>query len=112
VELAHHVGVARVDESCGLRAVDRLRESVMKESILDVELVHRPAPREHQSEHGADGGVLHHGTESLIKVHARELGEPPKNPTCLVPVKRTASLKLVLQDPLAGDDVGPWRPWY
>jgi hypothetical protein len=31
---------------------------------------------------------------------------------CLVPIKRTVSLKLVLEDPLAGDDVGPWRPWY
>jgi hypothetical protein len=59
-----------------------------------------------------NSGGLHHGTESLIKVHARALGEPPEDPTCLVPVKRTVSLKLMLEDLLASDDVGPWRPWY
>jgi hypothetical protein len=76
VEPAHQVGVGGVDESCGLGVVDRLRESAMKESVLDVELVHRPAPRERQSEHDADSGGLHHGTKSLIKVYASALGEP------------------------------------
>jgi hypothetical protein len=84
----------------------------MEEGVLDVELLHEPTLREHQSEHGADAGMLHHRTKSLIEVHARVLGEPPKHPTCLVPVKRTVSLKLVLKDPHAGDDVGPWRLWY
>jgi hypothetical protein len=73
VEPTHQVGVGRVDESCGLGTVDRLRESVVKESVFDIELVHGPAPRRHQSDHGADGGRLHHGTESLIKVYARPL---------------------------------------
>jgi hypothetical protein len=79
----------------------------VEEGVLDVELVHRLAPRERQTEHGADGGVLHLGTESLIEVHARVLGEPPEFPTCLVAVKRTVSLKFMLEDLLAGDDVGP-----
>jgi hypothetical protein len=64
VESVHQVGVGRVDESCGLGAVNRLKESVVKKSVLDVEPVHGPAPRERQSEHGADGGGLHHGTKS------------------------------------------------
>jgi hypothetical protein len=67
-------------------------------------------PRERQSEHGADGGRLYHRTKSLIVVHARALGEPPENPTCLVPVKRTVSIKLEIEDLLVNDDVGPWSP--
>jgi hypothetical protein len=47
MEPAHQVGVDGVDKSCGLGAVDRLRESVVKESVLDVELVHGPTSREH-----------------------------------------------------------------
>jgi hypothetical protein len=84
----------------------------VEEGVLDIELLHEPAPRERQSEHGADGGGLHYGTKSLIEVHTRALGEPPENPTCLVPIKRIICLKLMLEDPLVGGDVGPWRPWY
>jgi hypothetical protein len=87
--------VGRVDEACGLGVVDHLRECVMEESFLDVELVHEPTPREHQSEHSADDGGFHHGTESLIEVHARALGEHPEDPTCLVPIKRPVNLKPV-----------------
>jgi hypothetical protein len=84
----------------------------VEEGVLDVKFVHGPTPRERQSEHGADGGGLHHGTKSLIEVHARVLGEPLEDQMCLVHVKRIVSLKLVLEDPVASDDVGPWRPWY
>jgi hypothetical protein len=34
MEPAHQVGVGGVNKSCGLGAVDRLRESVVKESVL------------------------------------------------------------------------------
>jgi hypothetical protein len=84
----------------------------MEERILDVKLVNEPPLRERQSEHGVDGGGLHHRTKNLVEVHNMALGEPPEDPTCLVPVKRTDSLKLVPEDPLTGDDVGPLRPWY
>jgi hypothetical protein len=32
-----------------------------------------------------------------------------EHPTSLVPVQRAIHLELVLEDPLAGDDVGPRR---
>jgi hypothetical protein len=64
--------------------------------------VHGLEPVEHQTEHGANGGGLHHGIESLIKIHARALGEPPEDPTPLIHVNRTVNLKLVLEDPLDG----------
>jgi hypothetical protein len=35
-----------VDEAGGLAAVDSLRQSVVEEVILDVELMDRPVPRE------------------------------------------------------------------
>jgi hypothetical protein len=45
----------------------------------------------------------------LIVVHPRALSEPPEDPTSLVPVKRAIRLQLVLEDPPAGDDIGPRR---
>jgi hypothetical protein len=38
------------------------------------------------------------------------LSEPSEDPTSLVPVKKAIHLELVLEDPLAGDDIGPKRP--
>ena len=52
---------------------------------------------------------LHHRTESLIKVHTRPLGKTTKNPTCLVPLEGAIRLKLVLEDPLPSDNIGPRR---
>jgi hypothetical protein len=89
--------VGGVGEAYGLGAVDRLIVSTIEESVLDVELVHKIAPRERQSEHGEDGGGLHHDSDSLIEVHTRALGELLEDPTCLVPIKRTVSLKLLLE---------------
>jgi hypothetical protein len=44
VESAHQLRVRGVNEAGGLRAVDGLRECVVKEGVLDVELVHGPTP--------------------------------------------------------------------
>ena len=63
--------------------------------------------RESQGEHRANSSRFHHGTECLIKVHTRPLGKAAENPTRLVPFEGAIRLKLVLEDPLAGDDVGP-----
>jgi len=67
--------------------------------------MHGPGASESQGEHRADGGRLHHRAESLVVVDPRALSEAPKNPTSLVPLKRTISPPLVSLDPLAGDDV-------
>jgi hypothetical protein len=39
-------------------------------------------------------------------VDTEPLGEDAKNPTSLVPLQCTIGVELVLEDPLAGDDVG------
>jgi hypothetical protein len=46
----------------------------------------------------------------VIVVHPGALGEPPKDPTSLVQIQRAIRLKLVLEDPFVGDDIGPMRP--
>jgi hypothetical protein len=110
VELAHQLRVRGVNEADGLRAVDGLRECAMEEGVLDVELVYGPTLGDSQSQHSSDGGRLDDGAEGLIVVHLGALSEPSEDPTSLVPVKRAIRLELVLEDPLVGVDVGPWRP--
>jgi hypothetical protein len=68
--------------------------------------MNRPGAGDGQGEHGADHGWLDHRTEGLIVVDAGSLGEAVKNPTSLVPFQRVVEIKLVLKNPLTGDDVG------
>jgi hypothetical protein len=49
IEPAHQLRVRKVNEAGGLRAVDRLRESVVEEGVLDVELVYGSTPGYNQS---------------------------------------------------------------
>jgi hypothetical protein len=58
----------------GLAIVDRLGEGIMEEGVLDVQLVHKPAPGDGQCQHNADGGRLHDEVKSLIVVHTKGLG--------------------------------------
>jgi hypothetical protein len=98
--------VRGVNEAGELRAVDSLRECVMKEDVLDVELVHRPTPGDSQGQHSPNGGRLNNRAESIIVVHPGALSKPPEDPTSLVQVKRAIRLELILEDPLAADDIG------
>jgi hypothetical protein len=97
VQLTHQLAVGGVNEAYMLGAVERLGEGVVEEGVIDVEMVHRPASRDSQSQHCVDGGRLHHRTESFIVVHIRELGEPPKDSMSLVPIQRTINLEVVLE---------------
>jgi hypothetical protein len=82
----------------------------MEEGILDVELVHRPTPRDGQGQHSPDSGRLDDEAEGLIVVHPGVLCEAPEDPASLVPVKRAIRLELVLEDPLVDDNIGTRRP--
>jgi hypothetical protein len=46
VELAHQVGVSRVNEAGGLAALDCLGEGAVEESFLIIQLVNEPTLRE------------------------------------------------------------------
>jgi hypothetical protein len=78
----------------------------VEESVLDVELVHGPTPRDSQSQHSPNGGKLDDGAEGLVVVYPRALSEASKDPMSLVLIKRAIRLELVLEDPLG---IGPKR---
>jgi hypothetical protein len=86
VESAHQLRVSRVNKADRLRAVDRLRECVVEEGVLDVELVHGPTPGDSQCQHSPNSGRIDDRAEGLIIVHPRALGEPPEDPTTIVMV--------------------------
>jgi hypothetical protein len=109
VEPTHQLRVRGVNKASRLRAVDGLGECAVEEGVLDVELVNGSIPGDRQSQHSPDGGRLDNGAEGLIVVHPGPLSELPEDPTSLVPVKRVVRLELVLEDPLASDDIGPRR---
>jgi len=96
----------RVDEAWRLLTVDGLLKMTMKKGVLHVELVDRPRARGSNAENNPDGGRFNNWTEGLIVVDAVLLRETPDNPASLVPSKRTISIILVLENPLASDDVG------
>jgi hypothetical protein len=82
----------------------------VKEGVLDIELVHEPTLGESQSQHSPDGSKPGDKAKGFIVVHLEALSEPPEDTTSLVPVKRVIHLELMLEDPLAGGDIGPRRP--
>jgi hypothetical protein len=105
-EEADAIELRRINKSSRLAIVDGLRRGVVQECILDIKLMNRPGARDGQGEHGADRGRLDHWAEGLIVVDARSLGEAAKNPASLVSFQRAIRIKLVLENPLVGDDVG------
>jgi hypothetical protein len=94
VKLTHHTRASGVDKAGGLTAVHRLGQSVVKEGILDVQLVDHPVPRED----GLNYDELEDGAEGLVVV--------PSDPTSLVAMQSTIGLELVTSAPLARDHVG------
>jgi hypothetical protein len=77
--------VSRVNKAVELKAVDRFKERAAEEDVLDIELVHGATTRDNQSQHSSDGGRFDDGVEGLSVVHPEALGEPPEDPTSLVP---------------------------
>jgi hypothetical protein len=86
LELTHELKVSRVNDAGGLRPVDRLREGVVEEGVLDVELVHGQMPGDSQSQHSLDGDRLDDGAKGFIVVYPRALSE----------TRRTMCLKIHL----------------
>jgi hypothetical protein len=68
-----------------------------------------PGGGDGQGEHGADHGRLDHRVEDLIVVDAGSLGEAVKDPASLVSFQGAIRIELVLENLLAGDDVGANR---
>jgi len=108
-QAAYMVRKSCILEASRLSTVNCLRESPVQEGVLHVQLMNRPAARECQREHGTNCGRLDNWTEGLVEVHAWALGEAAEDPARLVPFQSSICMELVLEDPLAGDDVGERR---
>lgn len=102
--------MSRVDESGRLGAVDYLLQCAVKKGILNIELMYGPVSRHCKAEHSTHGGRLDDGAEGFVEVNAGTLSETAKDPASLVPVEGTVGLELVLEEPLASDDVGAAWP--
>jgi hypothetical protein len=109
VQAADQIRVSGIDEAGGLAAVDSLRQSAMKEGVLNVELMERPVPGEGEGEHDANDGELDGGAKSLIVVYTRALAKAPKDLAGLVAVEGAVRRQLVAKDPLTGDHIGVRR---
>jgi hypothetical protein len=92
-----------VDETRRLLAVDRLFQMAMKKSIFHVELM------DGEAEDDPYRRRFDNRTESLVEVDAVLLREPANNPSGLVTSKGAVGVVLVLEDPLAGDDISARR---
>jgi hypothetical protein len=78
----------------------------MKEGVLHIQLVYGPTAGVSHGEDSADSGGFDYETEGFIVVNTRSLGEAAKDPTSLVSVQGTISMKLVLENPFSSDNVG------
>jgi hypothetical protein len=81
----------------------------MQEGIFDVGLVNRTVLRERKGHRITNSRRLDHWTESLVIIHTKVLGEATEDSTSLVFVEGNINVKLVVEHPLASDDVGAER---
>ena len=83
----------------------------MEEGVGDVKLANRPPFPCSNGEHRTDGRRLHNGSEGLTEVDAGALRETAHNPAGLVAVEAPVGVVLMLEHPLAGDDIRTRRSW-
>jgi hypothetical protein len=77
----------------------------MDEGILQIKLMDWPVPGMSQGKNSMNGGRLGDGAECLVVINAETLGEPTKHLASLVSVQGTIHMKLMLEDPFAGDHI-------
>jgi hypothetical protein len=103
------VRVSRVGKARGLALENCLRESVVEEGILHIELLNGSVTGDSSGEHRVNSEQFYNWAESLNVVDSMALSETPKDPTGLVAIKGPVSTELVHEDPLASDNVGALR---
>ena len=101
-----------VDEAGRLLAVDRLVQMAVKKSVLHVQPMYRPGARSGNAEDDANGSRFDNRTERLVVVDVVLLRKTTNDPPGFMASERAISTIFVLEDPLAGDDVGTWRSGY
>jgi hypothetical protein len=99
------VRTIRIRKSRRMAHIYFLLKNTVKEGILDIQLTKRPTTRNSQREQNADSHGLDHRTEGILVVKAISLLEPLSNPACLVPLNRTISMCIHLENPFAVNDI-------
>jgi hypothetical protein len=108
-EQAHTVGILGIDEPGGLLAVHLFGEMDMEEGVGDVHLVHRPSSGGGKVQNNPDRARFDNRSERIRQVDAGALAEALDHPARLVALECTIGVQLVLEHPLASDDVGAKR---
>ena len=108
-EQAHMIRRRLINEPSRLLTEHLFLKMPMKKSIRNIHLVHRPGARNRQLKNSPNRAGFDNGGESVGEVNTCSLTKTPNDPTSLVSVKSTIRMKLVLEHPLPGNDVGPRR---
>jgi hypothetical protein len=103
------VRMSRIDESGGLLTEHLLLKMTVEKSIRDIHLVHWPAARDRKLENGKNGAGFDNRSKGVMEVDTFTLSETANHPARLVTIKSTIWMKLMLEDPLPGNDVGMSR---
>jgi hypothetical protein len=108
-EKAHTIGMLGVDEPSGLLTVHLFREMSMEEGVGDVYLVHRPSSGSGEVQNSPNRARFDNRSEHICEVDTGALTEASDHPARLVALECTIGAQLVLEHPLASDDVGARR---
>jgi hypothetical protein len=100
------IQMIRINEPGRLLTEHLLLEMTMEKGIGDIHLVYWPAARDRKLEDRKNGSGFDNRRKGVMEVDAFTLPETANHPTRLVMIKSTIRMKLVLEDPLPGDDIG------
>jgi hypothetical protein len=98
--------VSRIDEPGGLLTEQLLLKMTMEKSIRDIHLVHWPAARDRKLENGKNSVGFDNRSKGVMEVDTFMLPKTTDHPAHLVTIKGAIRMKLMLEDPLPGDDIG------
>lgn len=105
IQKTNVIQLGRVNEADRLLAINCLVDNVMKEDILNIQLMNMPLMRSGKANNSTNCGKFYHRTESLIKVHPELLRKAMNNLAGLVAIKCAIEAKFMAEDLLARDNV-------
>ena len=86
-----------------------LLQMAVQERIGNIEQLGAPAARRGDGEHRLDRGRLDNWCERLVKIHASLLCQATNDPSCLVSLKGSIGVQLMLENPFVVDDMSSRR---
>jgi hypothetical protein len=103
------IRMSRINKSGGLLTEHLLLKVTMEKSIGDIHMVHWPAARNRKLENGKNGAGFDNRSKCVMEVDTFTLSETANYPSRLVMIKSAIRMKLMLEDPLPGNDIGMSR---